>query len=200
MADAIRCSSRKRYAGAYGAVRERAGFADTDAAKVWLSCRRRINSWRIPPHWSFADWGEEVEAEASASAVQAEQDFDPGRRVPWEAFLRQRIMAAVLARYRREWGFEGRRSVPGPHDLSTIPSREARGLDEDDFTLILRALHHLSTSDLRIIEGIYWDGRTESVLAGEMGVSQQAVSKRKRTILRALREVLIALEKDDDRL
>jgi DNA-directed RNA polymerase specialized sigma24 family protein len=200
MDDATRSHSCKRGLDGCIAGRDRVGFADFDTAKVWLSCRKRVKHWRIPPRWSLADWDEEVEAEASAAALQAERDFDPGRRVPWEAFVRQRIMSAILTRYRREWGFAGRRADMGAHDLSSIPSKEGRGLNEDDFTLILRAVHHLSTSDLRIIEGIYWEGHSESVLAGEMGVSQQAVSKRKRSILRALREIIIALEKDHDRL
>jgi RNA polymerase sigma factor (sigma-70 family) len=151
----------------------------------------------MPHHWAIQDWLEEMEAEAAAAALQAARDFDPGRNVPWEAFLRRRIMAAALARYRREWVYARRRVSDSDKDFPAGALPRAHSLREEDFAVLLRALQELPAADLVIIEGIYWDGNTENALAGDLGVSQQAVSKRKHAILRALRGILLALEKED---
>ena len=72
-----------------------------------------------------------MEAEATAAALQAKRDFDPTRGVPWEAFLRLRIIHSALARHRREWMFAIRR-VPitawnecAMIEGGSLPSREA---------------------------------------------------------------------------
>ena len=51
----------------------------------------------------------------------------------------------------------------------------------------MSALDSLAELDRGLIRQLFWDGRTEDDLAREWGVSQQAVSKRKQKILRALR-------------
>src|SRR3954470_13749357 len=72
-------------------------------AAVWASCLRRIQRWRLPPHWTAAGWHEEIRSEAAAASLQAARDFDSTRGVPWGAFVRSRIMAGALTRYRKEW-------------------------------------------------------------------------------------------------
>ena len=154
------------------------------------SCLRRIRRWCVPPHWSNRDWFEEMEAEVAMAGLQATRDFDPTRGVPWEAFLRQRVMCAALARYRREWTYAIHRvsgaalDEYGTVEGGGLPSREA------NFELLQEALDRLPRSDIRLIEGLFWGGETEARLAKVLGISQQAVSKRKLKILKNLRELV----------
>jgi DNA-directed RNA polymerase specialized sigma24 family protein len=154
------------------------------------SCLRRIRRWRVPPHWSNRDWFEEMGAEATMAAVQATRDFDPTRGVPWEAFLRQRVMHSALARYRREWTYAIHRvSVAALDEYGTV---EGGGLPSHEavFKLLQEALDRLPQSDIWLIEGLFWEGETEARLAKVLGISQQAVSKRKKYIFKYIRSIL----------
>lgn len=157
------------------------------------SCLKRIRKWQVPPRWSGGDWFEEIEAETVAATVQAIKDFDPARGVPWGAFLRLRIRRAALARYRREWAYAIRRvSAEALDDYGTA---EDGGfpLRESTVKLLQEALRQLPCSDIWLIEGLFWEGKTEANLAVFLGISQQAVNKRKRTILRTLRRLIESL-------
>ena len=139
-----------------------------------------------------------MEAEATAAALQAKRDFDPTRGVPWEAFLRLRIIHSALARHRREWMFAFRRvSITAWNECAMIeggslPSREAT------HELLQDALGRLSATDARLIEDLFWEGKTEAGLGEALGISQQAVSKRKRSILKTLKGVVELIAKGSD--
>ena len=170
-------------------------WRDSSEWCVISKCLRRIRRWRVPPRWSDRDWHEEMEAEASAAALQAKRDFDPTRGVPWEAFLYQRIVHSALARHRREWTFAIRRvSIKAWDEYEmteggSLPSREAT------HELLHDALGRLSAADARLIEGLFWEGKTEAGLGEDLEISQQAVSKRKRSILKTLRRVVEMIAK-----
>jgi DNA-directed RNA polymerase specialized sigma subunit len=144
----------------------------------------------VPPHWSNRDWFEEMGAEATMAALQATRDFDPTRGVPREAFLRQRVMRSALARYRREWTYAFRQvSVAALDEYGTVedgglPSHEAV------FQLLRDALDRLPQLDTWLIEGLFWEGETEARLANVLGISQQAVSKRKKNIFKVLKQLI----------
>jgi len=165
---------------------------------VISKCLRRIQRWRVPPRWSDQDWREEMVAETTAAALQAMRDFDPTRGVPWEAFLRLRIIRSALARHRREWTFAIHRVSINAWDEckmtegGSLPSREAT------HKLLQDALGRLSAADARLIEGLFWEGKTEAGLGEDLGISQQAVSKRKRSILKTLKRVVEMIAKGND--
>lgn len=163
-----------------------------------LSCLRRIRRWRVPPHWSDRDWFEEIGAEATAAAVQAARDFDPTRGVPWEAFLRQRVVRAALARYRREWTFAIRRVSAAALDEYGAPGRMGLPSREAIAQLLQEALKRLPQPDAWLIEGLFWEGKTEAGLAACLGITQQAVNKRKRTIYKTLHRLIDTLAKNSD--
>jgi DNA-directed RNA polymerase specialized sigma subunit len=48
-------------------------------------------------------------------------------------------------------------------------------------------MSRLVDDDRRLLERLFWEGSTEAEVAGMMGISQQAVSKRKLKILSELR-------------
>src|SRR5438309_4541813 len=99
-----------------------------------------------------------------AAVLQAARDFDPRRGVPWGAFLRQRIMQTALARHRREWSYAIRRiSTAAVDEHATVeggdfPSREATS------GLLRDALNRLPRSDASLIEGLFWEGKSEASL------------------------------------
>jgi DNA-directed RNA polymerase specialized sigma subunit len=69
--------------------------------------------------------------------------------------------------------------------------------------LLSCALALLSQTDRWLIEELFWARHTETQIAGVCGVSQQAISKRKRAILRNLRgwmnaaEEAVSIESDE---
>lgn len=152
---------------------------------------RRVYAWRVPPHWSKRDWFEEMRALGVTAAWEAWRDYDPSRGVPLSAFIYLRVVAGALTRYRQEWGYalhclrpadgEKREHVSTTGDSSCHPM----GLE-----LLRCALAQLSDSGQRLVEQLFWQGDTETEVARRLGISHQAVSKRKRVLLRDLRECL----------
>jgi RNA polymerase sigma factor (sigma-70 family) len=149
---------------------------------IWAGCVRRIRAWRTPPHWCPRDWLEEALAQGAAAAWQALHDYDPERGVPLSAFVRQRVLSSVWTRYRQEWAYALHINPVADADGCADPSDDsAMVFEEQNGLRDLLAL--LSESDRWLIEQLFRDGRTETELASELGISQQAVSKRKQKIL-----------------
>ena len=147
---------------------------------------RPIYQWRVPPNWSAQDWREEMKAEVSAAAWEAECEFDPARGVPPDYFVRRRVLARALRRYRREWVYARRCGLhlegDDRHDAT------ADGLASVDASDSLRCyLQRLPEIQRRLIEGLYWEEKTEVELARVFSLSQSAISKRKRRALKQLR-------------
>jgi hypothetical protein len=156
---------------------------------VWAGCLRRVGGWRVPPHWSSRDWFEEMQAQGAAAACQALGDFDPGRGVPWGAFVRQRVLSSLRTRHRQEWSYAvhcGRFVAGGALDDPPDPP-SASGPSVE--TLRPR-LARLADFDRRLLERLYWEGCTEADLAAELGIAQSTVNKRKRSILLDLRRTI----------
>jgi RNA polymerase sigma factor (sigma-70 family) len=151
----------------------------------------------VPPRWAAYDWYEEIRAEAAAAALQAACDFDPDRGPPWDAFVRARIMAGALARYRREWTLAIRQvSAAGMEGVPASSGDSPRS--EAVYSVLQEALGQLSPHDRWLIERLFWGGATETGIAEVLGVSQQAVSKHKLAILRALRKKILQIKSGAD--
>lgn len=191
---------RKEALSGTGGLHRRHPGQDPDDCVTLMSCLKRIRKWRVPPHWSGRDWFEEVSAEATVTALQAKRDFDPGRGVPWGAYLRQRVMNSALARYRREWSYAIHRAK-----ATVLVDRHTAGaawplLDDSIGGLLQQALKRLSKSDYCLITELYWEGKSEASLGKCLGISQQAVNKRKRLVLKTLHRLIddLALKMDGD--
>jgi RNA polymerase sigma factor (sigma-70 family) len=144
---------------------------------------RRIRAWRAPPGWGPADWWEEVAAEAAIAALLAVTDFDPYRGVPLGCYVRMRVLGHALARYRREWLYGTRcSSHRADRERADPPDTSVPGAGEE----MVQALESLPEADRWLIRRLFWDGRSQAEVAEEMGISQQAVSKRKRRVLKHL--------------
>jgi RNA polymerase sigma factor (sigma-70 family) len=166
---------------------------DVRSAEVraaWLTAMsfgiRRACRWRVPPRWSVGDWREELRAEGALAAWKAARDFDPGRGVPFKQFVEWRVLSHLLHRYRREWAYAhhlarestdtealGQAGSSRPPDLEAIEVRELAAC--------------LVPDDRRLLTSLFWEGKSESEAAESLGVSQQAVSKRKLRIILELR-------------
>jgi RNA polymerase sigma factor (sigma-70 family) len=164
----------------------------TNWPDVWAACVRRTHGWRTPPRWSPRDWLEEIDAECLASACQAVLIFEPDRGPTLESFVYHRILAGALARYRKEWIYAlrcGRHSSSGDDacGINLIDDQDASAMEGKK---LMGSMTALPEDDRRLIECLFWGGQTERDIAGRLGITQQAVSKRKRRILLRLRENL----------
>lgn len=178
-------------------------------------CLRLVRRWRTPPNWSRADWLTEADALITASGWSAFSDYDAGAAVPLGMFIARRALASALTFYRREWAYSNR-CVPLPCQFTDGPSSPcsccglrrptlsaADGTVATDWLCPLSteaggagdpsladALAALSQPDRTIMRRLYWQDLTEQEIASALGISQQAVSKRKRRALHVLRQRL----------
>lgn len=152
---------------------------------VWLECERRLRTWRIPPRWSSRDWLEEMRAEGAAAALIATRNYQPRYNVPLGVYVRMRIMGQILTRYRKEWAYALRQvSADWIDDASVEVGSEQVALLNDELQWVLA---QLCETDRKLIERLYWCEETEAEIAKTLGLSQQAVNKRKHCILQSLR-------------
>jgi DNA-directed RNA polymerase specialized sigma24 family protein len=152
-------------------------------APVLESVFRRIRGWRVPPRWSVRDWSEELKALSLAAAWHALGDFDPRYGVPLAVFLRERILASALTRYRQEWTY----SVHCTEEVQNEGMYCSPCCDRPAHESFVEAVARLAATDRWLIEQIFWHGKSEAEVSKHLGISQQAVSKRKKSALRALR-------------
>jgi RNA polymerase sigma factor (sigma-70 family) len=157
-----------------------------DWPKVWAACTGRTHGWRVPPRWSLSDWWEEVDAESIAAACHAIRIFDPGRGPSLNSFVYHQILASALSRYRQEWTYAIRYGLV-PIEDPTMVSADDRFHVEQEEEHLKQTLTCLPDEDRHLLQGLFWEGLTETEIASGLGISQQAVSKRKRKVLKALR-------------
>lgn len=155
---------------------------------LWARCWSRIRTWRIPPRWSSRDWWDEARAQGALAACEALRAFDPSRLVPLDAFLYRRVVESVWTLYRQEWSFSRRH----PSDISPFdrPSPQPDHPDPELLARLTLALEQLDEPGRHLIRQIFWDDRSEDQLALELGISRQAVNKRKQKFLHQLRSRL----------
>jgi RNA polymerase sigma factor (sigma-70 family) len=157
-----------------------------DWPRIWGACRRRTRSWPIPPRWTASDWREEIDAEGIAAACKAIRKYDPARGTTISSFVYHQILTGALARYRQEWSY-ARRCSSSPFTQDAIPEVDEKATLAEESEHLKRSMSRLVDDDRRLLERLFWEGSTEAEVAGSMGISQQAVSKRKLKILSELR-------------
>src|SRR5262249_51174087 len=151
------------------------------------SCLSQLSAWHVPPHWSKRDWFEEMRAQSASAAWHALVDYDASRHVPIPAFIHRRMIASALTRYRQEWSYafhcacqadEQERQRAGTTEDSPLPPAVRESLRY--------ALAQLSKPERWLIGQLFWEGYTEAEIAQSLGISHQAVSKRKRAVLQVI--------------
>jgi DNA-directed RNA polymerase specialized sigma24 family protein len=153
---------------------------------------RKILSWRIPPNWSAHDWFDEVKAITAAACCQAELDYDLEHGVPLSAFLYQRALTCAWTRYRQEWAyalrFMQKEDATGCDEVATPRTSVPEICPPDDS--LQYALLELPFADQWLVRQIFWNNVSQDKVARNLKITQQAVSKRKRKIIRKLRQLL----------
>lgn len=157
--------------------------------QIWAVCSARTHSWRVPPRWSLRDWWEEIDAESVAAACQAIRIFDPNRGCELASFVYGQILGGALSRYRQEWTYAVRYGL-AVGEAADVPAPDEPFAITQDSERLKKTLTELTEADSSLIKQIYWEGRTETEFAGGLGISQQAVNKRKQKILDKLRKSL----------
>lgn len=160
-----------------------------DPLPLMGSCLKRIFRWRVPPNWSISDWRNEMRAEAACAAWQAVCDYDPSLNVPFSIFARQRVLTSTLTRYRQEWAYAFRSAQehdPESSDSKLLGSTTSKVFDHWQE----HGLARLSKPDLWLVEQLFLRDRTEADVAAQIGITQPAISKRKRAIVMQLRRYI----------
>lgn len=146
-----------------------------------LCCLRRVATWKTPPNWSHGDWMEEMRAEAEFSAwCLCREVVSSGQEEPPFGCIYQHALNACLQRYRQEWRY----ALHCPCSLEVVECVDAGCAD------LHAALNSLPEDDRQLLHQLFWERYTETELALQQGVSVQAVSKRKRSALKKLREMM----------
>lgn len=167
----------------------------TELNTIVALCLKQLRRWRVPPNRGYADWLEEITAQVQAAAWEATCSYDASRGTPWQVFVRSHVMAYVLTRYRQEWTY-ARRCFPfvrredeeGTLGLSASADPYRLRDDEQGEHEDLRdAIAQMDKQDQWLIGQLFWEERTEREVAQKLGISQPAVSKRKRKVLGGLR-------------
>ena len=119
--------------------------------------------------------------------VSCDVDFRPKSRPTLGSFVYHQILGTALTRYRQEWTYATRygASAIGEVGVTPVEDRFAIKQEEEELT---QNLTDLPDEDRSLIKDLYWQGFTESEVASGLGISQQAVNRRKRKILDRLRE------------
>jgi DNA-directed RNA polymerase specialized sigma24 family protein len=164
----------------------------TDWPSLWARCWSRIRSWQVPPRWSHHEWLEEARAQGALAACEAIRAFEPARLVPLDAFLYRRVVESVWTRYRQECRFGRRCRLDA--SLSDYTATEPGRPDPELLDRLAEVLQTLDEGERRLIRQIFWDARSEDDLARELGLTRQAVNKRKQKVLRRLRSDLMIEE------
>jgi hypothetical protein len=133
---------------------------------------------------------ESVDAAREACAAwEAVCDYDPSFNVPFSAFAHQRVLTSTLTRCRREWAY-ALRLVP-EHDPESSDSRLLDSAASAAFDAWPgHVLARLSKSDLWLVGQLFLRDRTEADIATQIGITQQAINKRKRAIVMQLRRYI----------
>lgn len=159
---------------------------------------KRIYRWRVPPNWGEQDWRDEIHSVAVLAACEAARDFDPARGTPSDTFVGSRVLSRALTHYRREWAY-GTRHCDGvtfpeklearlPDQVLFVPAGSAQSSGED----MGAALARLPEQSRWLIQELFVHQRTETDIGRQLGISHQAVSKRKQAVFRELRQWLTA--------
>ena len=152
-------------------------------------CLARVRHWKVPPNWSRHQWLEEAAAQAElAATIERPTVGEPSASRLRANAIASRILNSVLKSYRQEWSF-------ARHCGRCIVCEPAEPDDPDDgvapmLPCLPCALAQLSEPDRRLIQMLYWEHRTEAQIAADFGISQQAISKRKRRIFLQLSSTL----------
>jgi RNA polymerase sigma factor (sigma-70 family) len=173
----------------------------------WVEeCLCEVSRWKTPPNWSEKDWRDEMRAVALLAGWAAICSHDPHRRIPVSQFVKGRIKAALLQRYREEWRFASRCcpcNQPSGEDVSEadeITVEEMADVSTEAMfwwrVEVRDLISRLEPKEHYLLERLFIDGLTEQEVANELGISQATVNRWKREVVEKLKRLVIKSDRE----
>lgn len=168
----------------------------------WIEeCLREVRRWRTPPNWTDADWWEEMKGTALLAGWAALCSYNPHCGIPIKQFIKTRVRAALLQRYREEWRFAGRcccypssQQDEESGEVEAMPLEELAAISAEQAfwwkVEVRDLLARLPPKEHYLAERFFIDGATEREVADELRISQPTVSRWKQKVLQKLRQML----------
>ncbi len=168
----------------------------------WIEeCLREVSRWKTPPNWSEKEWQEEMKGVALLAGYLAFCSYKSHQKVPTNLFVKGRIKAALLQRYREEWRFASRccscnrASGDDVGEMDEIAIEELAGISAEAVfwwrVEVRDLLARLGPKEHYLLERLFIDGLSEQEVADELGVSQATVNRWKRKAIEKLKSMLV---------
>ncbi len=168
----------------------------------WIEgCLQEVRQWGTPPNWSEADWQEELNSVAMLATWVAVCTYNPQHHVNTEQFVKGRIKAALLQRYREEWRFAIRccystsiLNSADEEDKSLLFEEIPDSIDKTAFWWHIEVrdvLSRLPPEEHYLLERLFIDGATEGEIAEELNIRQPTVNRWRKEVLQKLRKMLL---------
>ena len=173
----------------------------------WVEeCLCEVSRWKMPPNWSEKEWRDEMRAVALLAGWAAICSHDPHRKIPVSQFVKGRIKAALLQRYREEWRFASRCcpcNQPSGEDVSEadeIAVEEMADVSTEAMfwwrVEVRDLISRLEPKERYLLERLFINGLTEQEVANELGISQATVNRWKREAVEKLKRLVIKSDRE----
>ncbi|MEZ8216596.1 RNA polymerase sigma factor, sigma-70 family [Candidatus Fervidibacteria bacterium JGI MDM2 SSWTFF-3-K9] len=168
----------------------------------WIEeCLREVSRWKTPPNWSEKEWQEEMKGVALLAGWTAFCSHRLHQKFPRKSFVKGRIKAALLQRYREEWRFASRShpcvqsSDDNVGEADEMPVEEIADVSAEMVfwwrVEVRDLLARLGPKEHYLLERLFIDGLTEQEVANELGISQPTVSRWKQEAIEKLKSMLV---------
>jgi len=168
----------------------------------WVEeCLREVSRWKTPPNWSEKEWREEMKGVALLAGWVAFCSHKEHQKIPASQFVKCRIKAALLQRYREEWRFASRCcscSHPSGEDVSETDEITVEEIADISAEAVFwwkvevrDLLSRLEPKEHYLLERLFIDSLTEQEVANELSISQSTVNRWKREVIEKLKRLLV---------
>ena len=167
----------------------------------WIEeCLREVSRWKTPPNWSEKEWQEEMKGVAFLAGWVAFYSYKSHQKIPTSQFVKGRIKAALLQRYREEWRFASlcqpfvQSSDDDVGEANEMPIEEIADVPAEMVfwwrVEVRDLLARLGPKEHYLLERLFIDGLSEQEVARELGISQATVSRWKQEAIEKLKSML----------
>ncbi len=169
----------------------------------WIEeCLREVSRWKTPPNWSEKEWQEEMKGVALLAGWTAfcSHRLRQKQKIPARLFVKGRIKAALLQRYREEWRFAARCQPcvqSSDNDVDETGETAVEEIADVSAEMVFwwrvevrDFLSRLEPKEHYLLERLFIDGLTEQEVANELGISQATVSRWKQEVIEKLKSML----------
>ena len=143
------------------------------------------------PHLSTVR--EDAESEARISLLRALKEFDPSLGIPFAGYAKRRVFGDVRTFFRRERSKWQREVVPfetedGDSFWENLSGTWEPAAEVDFRETLEKCMEELTEREREVVRCLSFEGMSLTDIARQLGVSPQAVAKRKRKALAKLKK------------